>query len=77
MLRFTVSWPACLGCQVLNLGPTTRFLLLSHSCGFTDVGHHTEREQVYNLVTIAAAGPCQLSYFQVLALQDYILLSHI
>jgi hypothetical protein len=37
VLRSTVSRPVCLGVRP-HLGPETRFLLLSNSCGFVDVG---------------------------------------
>jgi hypothetical protein len=38
MLQPTVSGPVCLGTKH-HLGLMTRFLLLSDSCGFLDVGH--------------------------------------
>jgi hypothetical protein len=50
MLRPTVSRPVCLGIKNL-FGLTTRFLLLSDSCGFVDVGRSLWREDgsvVYN-----------------------------
>jgi hypothetical protein len=37
MLLPTVSWPVCLGVKT-HLGTKIRFLLLSDSCGFLDVG---------------------------------------
>jgi hypothetical protein len=43
MLRPTVSRPVCLGIST-HLGLTTRFLLLSHSCEFVDVGRSLWRE---------------------------------
>jgi hypothetical protein len=48
MLPPTVSRPVCLG---THLGRTTRFLLLSDSCWFVDVGRSLWRENgsvVYN-----------------------------
>jgi hypothetical protein len=43
MLLPTVSRPVSLGVKP-HLGPKTRFLLLSDSCGFVDVGHPLWRE---------------------------------
>jgi hypothetical protein len=43
MLRPTVSRPVCLVVKP-HLGPRTRFLLLSDSCGFVDVGRSLRRE---------------------------------
>jgi hypothetical protein len=43
MLWPTVSRPICLGVKP-NLGPRTRFLLMSHSCRFIDVRHPLWRE---------------------------------
>jgi hypothetical protein len=39
----TVSWPVSPGVKP-HLGPKTRFLLLSDSCGFVDVGRPLRRE---------------------------------
>jgi hypothetical protein len=43
MLRSTVSRPIYLGAKP-HLGPETRFLLLSDSCGFVDVGRPLWRQ---------------------------------
>jgi hypothetical protein len=43
MLGPTVSRPVCSGVKP-PLGPKTRFLLLSDSCGFVDMGRHLWRE---------------------------------
>jgi hypothetical protein len=45
MLRPTVSRPVCRG-KSTHLGLTTRFLLLSDSCGFVDVGRSLWGEDV-------------------------------
>jgi hypothetical protein len=46
----TVSWPVCVGVKP-PLGPKTRFLLLSNSCGFVDMGRplwHEDGSVIYN-----------------------------
>jgi hypothetical protein len=62
LVRPTVSRPVCLGVKP-HLGPKTRFLLLSDSCGFVDVGRPLWRDNgsvVYN-----CSGPRQRSHSQV------------
>jgi hypothetical protein len=51
-----------------HLGPKTRFLSLSDSCGFVDVGHPLWREE--GLSFTIAAGPHQRSHSQVQVPQD-------
>jgi hypothetical protein len=58
ILRPTVSRPVCLGVKP-HLGPKTRFLLLSDSCGLVDVGERT------GLLSITVAGPRQNSLSRV------------
>jgi hypothetical protein len=44
MLRLTVNQSVCI-CIKPHLGPKGRFLLLSHSCGFVEVGQPLKREE--------------------------------
>jgi hypothetical protein len=62
MLRLTGSRPVCLGVKP-HLGPKTRFLLLSDSCGFVDVGLPFWRED--SLLFTIAAVPLQRSHSRV------------
>jgi hypothetical protein len=55
------SRPACLGVKP-HLGPKTRFLLLSDSCGFVDVGRPLVREDGYVVYNCCWASPTQ-SFF--------------
>jgi hypothetical protein len=56
MLRPTVSLPVCLG---IHLGPKTRFLLLSHICGFLDLGHPLWRENAFVIYSSCWSSPEQ------------------
>jgi hypothetical protein len=67
MLHLMISWPVYLGVKS-HLGPKTRFLLLSNSCGFVDVGCplcQDDRSVIYNCCWL-----CQHSDFWVWVLRD-------
>jgi hypothetical protein len=54
-LRPTVGWPICLSIKP-KLGPKTRYLFLSGSCRFVDVGRPLLQEDGY-VVYICCLGP--------------------
>jgi hypothetical protein len=58
MLRPTVSRPVCLGVKP-HLGPKTRFLLLSDSCGFAHVGRPLWREDGSVVCNCCWSSPAQ------------------
>jgi hypothetical protein len=65
MLRPKVGRAVCLGVKP-HVASKTRFLLLSDSCGFVDVGCHFWREGGFTI----AAGPRQLIHYRVRVLRD-------
>jgi hypothetical protein len=75
-LRRTVSRPVYVGVKP-HLGPKTRFLLLSDSCGFVDVGRLSDDST--GLSFTIAASPRQRSHsrVRVRGTHDHILLSQI
>jgi hypothetical protein len=58
MLRPTVSRPVCLVSRT-HLGLTTKFLLLSDSCGFVDVGRSVWRENGFAVYNYCWSSPAQ------------------
>jgi hypothetical protein len=74
MLRQAVSRPVCLG----PLGLTTRFLLLSHSCGFVDVGRSLlTRGRICRLKLLLSLANVVILEFESRATCDHILLPQI
>jgi hypothetical protein len=78
MLRPTVSRPVCLGIKSTHLGLTTRFLLLSVSCGFVDVGlFFLTRGRVCHLQFLLALASAVILVSEPCGNCDHILLSQI
>jgi hypothetical protein len=77
MLRLMVSRPVCLGIST-HLGLTTRFLLLSDSCWFVDVGRSLWREdESYHLQLLLALASADIFGSDSHGTRDHNLLSQI
>jgi hypothetical protein len=77
MLRPTVSRPVCLGINT-HLGLTTRFLVLSDSCGFADVGAFSlTRGRVCRLQLLLDLASAVILGLESRGTLDHILLSQI
>jgi hypothetical protein len=77
MLRPTISRPVCLGVKP-HLGPKTKFLLLSDSYGFVDVGiPSVTRGGVSRLQFVLVLASAVILWSESHRIHDYILLSQI